>query len=439
MKNKVFRGRGKTRLSAAIAVLMALSLTTWASEAGAANVPIKLQLWGDTSIAEKQFAQYLKSFPKESAGQTLIVSSAGKGDQEALQKFRLQLAAGKNIPDIIQLNYSALPEFAEAGVLADISPYVKKYLANVTPAARTLMTYNKKYFAFPYEVKAKLWFYRTDLFKQAGIDVTTVKTQSDFIAAGKKLQTVAPNSSMWNLGTNPAQYAWAMIVSGNGASYSQKTPCKITVGTDKGTAAAFRAIKDLRESGVVNTKFDDWTPEWQAGLADGTIASTLLASWFPQFLQQYAPDLAGKWGVTTWPTIGGAKGGSESAGSVFVITKASKNKAAAAAFLANSLMTKKGAKDFALANPGYLPNVESALNDPAIRNSKYFGTSLVDAYKAASKSYSIFPFDPAALKETSVLQAQMALYLASNEKDPSSFLKTAQEELTAQVGCPFKK
>jgi ABC-type glycerol-3-phosphate transport system substrate-binding protein len=419
-------------LTAAMLAGCATSTET-ATETG----PITMQVWGDTGIAEAQFEQFKSAFPAESEGLSIEVSSAGQNDADSLEKFRLALASGEDIPDILQLNYSAVPEFAEAGVLSDISAYTEPFVGNVTEAAQTLMKYNGTAIAFPYEVKEKLWFYRSDLFEQAGIDVTAVQTQADFIEAGRKLQAVAPNSYMWNLGPNPEQYAWAMIVSGNDARYSTQDPCEIVVGSDEGTAAAFQAVKDLRESGVVNTNFDDFSPEWQAALADGTIASTLLASWFPQFLQQYAPDLAGKWAVTTWPVIGGAEGGSESAGSVFVIPEGAKHPEAAAAFLANSLMTTAGAKAFVDANPGYIPNVLELLDDPAIANNEYFGTSLIEAYKAAAEDYKIFPFDPAALKETAVLKDQMANYLASSESDPSSFLQAAQDQLDSQVGCPW--
>lgn len=440
----MIRSHQNSRLRTAAAVVAALGITgtalsgcSPAAEIPAESGPITMQVWGDTAIAEAQFADFVKAFPDESEGLKIKVSSAGQNDADSLEKFRLALASGEDIPDILQLNYSAIPEFAEAGVLSDISEYTADYVGNVTDAAQTLMKYDDQTIGFPYEVKEKLWFYRSDLFEQAGIDVTAVKTQEDFIAAGKALQAVAPTSYVWNLGPNPEQYAWAMIVSGNDARYSTREPCEIVVGSDEGTAEAFRAVKTLRESGVVNPNFDDFSPEWQAALADGTIASTLLASWFPQFLQQYAPDLAGKWAVTTWPEIGGAIGGSESAGSVFVIPEAAKNKEAAATFLANSLMTAKGAKSFAQANPGYIPNVTELLSDPDIANNEYFGPSLIEAYEAAAEEYKIFPFDPAALKQTATLKDQMANYLASDEEDPSSFLQAAQDQLASQVGCPY--
>ena len=367
------------------------------------------------------------------------VTAAGGIDSESIEQFRLALSSGQNIPDILQLNYSSIAEFAEAGVLADIGEYVQPYLDDVTEAGKTLMKYGDTFVAFPYEVKTKLWFYRTDLFADAGIDVAQVKTQEDFVAAGKKLQAAHPESYIWNIGPNTEFYNLAMIVSGNGAQFSTKEPCEIVVGSDPGTKQAFQALYDLSREDSVNTTIDDWTPEWQSALADGTIASTLLASWFPTFLQEYAPDLSGKWAVTTWPVIGGAEGGSESAGSLFVIPQASKNKEAAAKFLSGTLLDPKGSQAYVEARGGsYLPAVTSVLNSEFMKNNDYFGTSLSEAFLASGDQFKIFPYDPNAMKEQAVLRDQLVTYLAGSDPDPTQFLQTAQAELAAQVGCPFQ-
>jgi ABC-type glycerol-3-phosphate transport system substrate-binding protein len=204
-------------------------------------------------------------------------------------------------------------------------------------------------------------------------------------------------------------------------------------------ADAYQAMKDLRDSGVVASSIDDFTPQWQSGLADGTVASTLGASWLPAFLEQYAPDLKGKWAVTTWPEIGGAVGGSEAGGAIFVIPDASKHKTEALDFLTKTLMTQKGAASYMKNNPSYIPNVTALLEDPSVQNNAYFGPSLIKTYLEASKNYKIFSYDPAANKETTELSAQLANYLSSSDKSPSSYLQTAQSQLTSQVGCPYTK
>jgi ABC-type glycerol-3-phosphate transport system substrate-binding protein len=429
-------------LATAAALLVGCSTPASAPAQKDASGPVTLQTWGAVTSIQSQFKAYKSAFPTQSKGQSLKVVSAGASDSDSIAKYRLELSSGKNIPDIMELNYSELPEFAESGVLADLSGALKPYLGNVTKAAQALSVYKGKTVAVPLQVNEKLWFYRTDLFKAAGIDPTTVKSQADFIAAGKKLQASSPSSFMWNIGPNPQQYQWGEIVSGNGAAYSTQSPtCKIIVGSNAGVSKAFTAMKTLRTSGVVDSAVDDFTPGWQSGLADNTIASTLGASWLPVFLEQYAPKLSGKWGVTTWPEIGGAANGagSEAGGAIYVISAASKHKAAAEAFITNLLLTKKGVDAYHKVNSTYIPNVTAALNEAALQNDPYFGTSLIKAYLAASKTYKVFPFDPASNAETTALSSSLANYLASSAASPSSALKTAQDQLTSQVGCPYSK
>ncbi|WBU37447.1 ABC transporter substrate-binding protein [Homoserinibacter sp. YIM 151385] len=421
--------------------LVALPLAGCAPSSGSgdgdAGGPVTLLTWGDTKFAELQGETYNDTFPDEEID--LKVVSGGQDDADSLEKFRLALSSGQDIPDIVQLNYSSLAEFAEAGVLADLEPYVGDQLDGITNAGQELMQYDDQLLAVPYEVKTKLWFYRTDLFQEAGIDVAEVRTQDDFIAAGEKLQLVAPESYMWNLGPNPAAYNLGEILSGNGARFSEKEPeCAIVVESDPGVRDGFTALKELRESGVVEPNIDDFSPEWQSGLADGTIASTLLASWFPSFLEEYAPDLAGKWGVTTWPEIGGADGGSEAAGSIFVIPADAPNKDAAARLLAGTLIDDEGAQAYVDARGGSFPSAVAAVVENAKSTpNEYFGDSLATAYEASSENYSVFPYDPASLTEAGIVQEQLVNYLAADDRDPSSFLQTAQQQIESQVGCPY--
>jgi ABC-type glycerol-3-phosphate transport system substrate-binding protein len=406
-------------------------------ETAAADAKFTLMTWGDAKYANNQFALYKQVFPDKARQQTLSVIVGGAGDGDAVKKFRLALSSGSGVPDIMQLNYSAVAEFASQEQLTEIEPYVSDYLPGMSEAAKTLMQYDGKYVAFPYEVKAKLWYYRKDMFAAAGIDVASVKTQADFIAAGKKLQAKYPHSYIWNLAPNPVGYVLGEITSGNGSMIYDRDAKSFVVASNPGLRQAFTALKELRTSGVVNTKFDDFTPDWQKALADGTLPSVPIASWFTTFLPQYAPDGAGKWGVTTWPEIGGAVGGSEAGGSVFVIPAKASNKAAAAEFLASMFMTTEGSTAV-FKQAGQVPNVVAAQSDPAVVNNPYYGADVINAFKAAGKDYKLFPYDPASLAEQTILQNALAKYLASDATDPSAALQEAQQQMTSQIGDPWQ-
>jgi ABC-type glycerol-3-phosphate transport system substrate-binding protein len=425
-------------LSLAVLVAACSSSTPPATDAAANNANIVALTWGDAKYFNTQFAEYQQLFPNDAKQQTLSVTIGGQNDGDAVSKFRLALASHQNIPDIMQMNYSAVPEFASQHQLADISSYVGSYLPAMSPAAKTLMQYNGLYVAFPYEVKEKLWYYRKDMFAAAGIDPTQVKSQQDFIDAGKRLRTKFPSSYMWNLAPNPQAYILGEIISGNGAKLYDKASSKFVVDSDPGVRQAFTAMKDLRNSGVVDPKFDDFTPDWQSALADGTLASVPIASWFSTFLPQYAPAGAGKWGVTVWPEIGGAVGGSEAGGSVFVVPAGAKNKAAAAKFLADMFMTKQGEVDL-FKQQNLIPNVTQAQDDPTVQANSFYGADLIKAFQAAGPTYKLFAYDPAGLKELSILQSALANYLSSSAADPGAALSAAQQQMTAQIGNPYNQ
>jgi ABC-type glycerol-3-phosphate transport system substrate-binding protein len=425
------------------AVALAVSAAAYASTraaSGSAAVKLSLLTWGDPKYAQGQFALFQKYFPKDATGQSLSVVLGGANDADAVNAFRLRLASGHNIPDIVELNRSEVAEFAASGQLANLQPYLQSYIPNMSKAAQTLMQYNGSVVAVPYEVKEKLWYYRKDMFAAAGIDPTKVKTQAQFIAAGHKLQAKFPNSYIWNLAASPQAYILGEITSGNGSQIFDQKTGKFVVANNPGLRKAFQAMAALRASGVVDTQFDDFTPQWQSGLADGTIASVPIAEWFSTFLPQYAPKLTGKWGVTTWPDIGGAGNGagSEAGGSVFVVPKASKNAAAAAKFLADMYMTKTGSL-LLFKHYNGIPNVVAAQNDPSVSKNPFYGASLINAFKAASPTYKIFPYDPAAISEITILNSALDTFLASGSSDPTSALQTAQKQLTAQIGNPYKQ
>jgi ABC-type glycerol-3-phosphate transport system substrate-binding protein len=409
---------------------------------GPAKAALTVQLWGSTTTYGNLWKSYKKNFPKDAQQQTLKLDSAGATDQNSVSAFRLELSSGSNIPDIILLNRTEVPEFAATGQIANIGPLIQKYLPGMSASAKALMDYNGKYIGVPYNINEKLWFYRKDMFAAAGINVNQVKTQAQFIAAGKKLQAKYPGDYIWNIASSPQQYVVGELESGNGTQIYDKKTGKFVVASDPGLKEAFESLAQLRASGVVDTQFDDFSPQWQAALADGQVASVPSGSWMAEFLPTYAPKLAGKWGVTTWPSLGGDKngGGSEAGGPVMVIPSQipTADKDAAVRFLIDMFMTKKGSLlSYPIGN--IVPNVVAAQSAAAVKNNKYFGSSLIDAYKAASANYKVLNYDPAALQEIQIINNSLDTFLASGSTNPSSELATAQQDMSSQIGNPFKQ
>lgn len=399
---------------------------------------------GSPSGIDNRSKLLFEVFPELAAKYRLEPVIAGPKSDDVLRKLRLGFAAGETPPDLVMLQYYQLKEFVRSGVLADVSDIYKPVWDDVPQAALDVVTVDGKQWGGVIQLKSKLWFYRDDLFNKAGIRVQDVITTSDVIAAGKKLQAAVPGSNIWNLGPNfasNAHYNFDMIISGNGGQLWSDARKEYVVDTDPGVRAAFEDLRKIYRAGIT-ASIDDWTPDWEQGFADDTIASTMIAIWFRDhsYLPQWAPDQQGNWAVTTWPEIGGTKngGGSQGGAGITVVPAASKHIEGAKEVLRSLLLTKEGSLAHYRLVPTSFPTFYPAINDPEVRKpDSYFGDSL---YPAILKSFEVFklaPTTPATAMEYSIMNEHLQEYVLG-DISLDEILSRAKKELDTQIGNPWE-
>ena len=194
-----------------LAMLLALAmLLTLTGSCAVAEEKIHLtgMCWGSTAQYEQLVADVLATNPELAEKYEVSWVLGGEGDGDSAEKMRLALSANENLCDFVVLNYTQIPEFARADALVDISGAIAPYEETMTESARTLTQYEGKTIAVPFEVKTKVWFYRSDIFEECGVNVEDVVDTDSFIAAGKKIQEKYPNSYMWNFGSNVSGYTF---------------------------------------------------------------------------------------------------------------------------------------------------------------------------------------------------------------------------------------
>lgn len=414
-------------------VLGMIVMVAFACNTQAAKVKIIVWNWGQSAIHQKNYDDILKAYPELAKKMEVEVRIAGKQDSDSAQKFRLALSANEGLPDIMSVNFTQLPEFAEAGVLENLSSAFRKYKDDLTPAALNLATYKNKYYLFPYQVKTKLWYYRQDIFKEVGIDPNQVKTVDDFIAAGKKLQTKYPNSYMINIGPQSIHYLMWHFVSGYNGRFNDKKGNYI-ISKDPGVRKAFMAIKKIKDSGVA-LPVNDFTPEWNKSFADGSLVSLPISNWMKAFLPRYVPDQAGKWAATSWPeeiAFGDSNGGSGE-----VIPKGSKNKKLAIELLTISRLERK-AQVIIYNNTGHYPCSKSGLADPEVQKpNAFFGENYAAAEAMGFKYYRMYPYTPNSMKEQPIVMQWLDAYL-NNQKTLDEVLKGCEADLRNQIGNAYR-
>ena len=107
---------------------------------------------------------------------------------QATEKATITLAAGSDALDIVYVNEPMLGRFAKAGWLEPLDEYWEKYkeeydLDDIPEAAVDALRYDGKLYAMPFSVNVMFFYYRQDLFEEAGIEPP--ETFEEYLAAAE--------------------------------------------------------------------------------------------------------------------------------------------------------------------------------------------------------------------------------------------------------------
>jgi len=393
--------------------------------------------WGATETQEQMTAQLFAAYPELAEKYEIEWVIGGPHDTDVAERMRMALSSGEYIADFVQLNYTQVPEFAEAGAFHDISGHINRYADKLLDGAINISKYNGTSVVFPFELKPRVWYYRSDLFEQAGVDVTAVRTADDLIAAGQKVQDIAPGTYIWNFGSSMPAYLIFLALSGNGATFTDANGDYI-IASDPGTRRVLEDYKKLVDGGVI-ANISDWTPDWESALYDETIVSQLSAGWLAQsiFLPTYAGDhQAGKWAATTWPQLGGSTGGSDAGGSIFAVPTFAAHPEEAAEFLSYLTLSEAGSKAIFNVISSVPVNID-ALNSPEVQApNPFFGPSLMEAQIAGLNELMVFNYSPKAGAEIDIVMEYFIKAIYS-EMSIDDALNAAQNDLRLMLGNAF--
>lgn len=114
-------------------------------------------------------------------------------DPPFIEKTITDLKAG-TAPDVIFVDGFFIGQFAEAGYLVDLTPFVEKWpdWNNYYDSMKAMVTWKGKVWALPYETDIRPLYYRKDIFKLAGLPVPwEPKSWDDLLNAARTLKANA--------------------------------------------------------------------------------------------------------------------------------------------------------------------------------------------------------------------------------------------------------
>lgn len=153
----------------------------------AEKVTLRFAQWGLSEKAtEEVFKKMASSFEAANPNVKVEFVSFPYGD---LKQQVLTMAAGGDVPDVVQISESWLNSFIASGYVAELDGLLNKdYIADIYPNLLNDMKSNNKLYAVPWIVSPYVLFYNKELFKQAGLDPNAPpKTYDEIISYGQKL------------------------------------------------------------------------------------------------------------------------------------------------------------------------------------------------------------------------------------------------------------
>jgi raffinose/stachyose/melibiose transport system substrate-binding protein len=155
--------------------------TTAPAAAGAQKV-----IWWDIAVDE----------PNKSIFDGIVADFNAQSPNAQVEKqtiqndpFKTKLAAAMQAgtpPDLFQSwGGGVLKAYVDAGLMQDITEAIKDFSGTLSPAAVGVYSFDGKTYAVPFNQGMVGFWYNTDLFSKAGVEVP--KTWTDYLAATQKI------------------------------------------------------------------------------------------------------------------------------------------------------------------------------------------------------------------------------------------------------------
>ncbi|WP_258724926.1 ABC transporter substrate-binding protein [Cellulomonas sp. NS3] len=319
--------------AAALAGVTALALAACSGGSGDAADPSAAAEEGGTLTVwawEPTLEQVVEDFEAANEGVEIELVNAGTGNDQytALQNA---VAAGSGVPDVAQVEYYALPQFALGESVADLTDLGAGELdGTFTPGPWSSVTVGEGIYGLPMDSGPMALFYNEEVFTKHGITVPT--TWDEYVAAAKALHAADPNVYITN-DTGDAGFATSMIWQAGGQPF-QVDGTDVTLDlADEGSTRFAETWQQLLDEDLV-APISSWSDEWYQGLGDGSIATLTIGAWMPANLESGVEAGAGKWRVAPMPQWeAGEEATAENGGSALSVMEASENKELAYAFL----------------------------------------------------------------------------------------------------------
>lgn len=319
--------------------LSAMSLTACGSDSasesggeGFDEADIEAALQEETTLTVWSFSaemtQIAEAFEKKYPAVTVEVTNPS----DIYTSLQNAIDAGSGAPDIVTIEYFALPQFALTGALADLSEFGLDGLGELySPSVWSAVNVGEQLVALPRGDGPMALFYNKTVFDQHGIAVP--ETWEQYVAAARTIHESDPTAYITSDVGDPSLIT-GLIWQAGGRPFGIEGETEVSVNLqDEGSQEFAGTWNELLTNDLL-APIASWTDEWYRALADGKIASLISGAWMAGSLPSSVPAGEGQWRVARLPAFedGSVENGVWGGGGEAIVEQ-SENKLAAAGFL----------------------------------------------------------------------------------------------------------
>ncbi|GAA1700807.1 sugar ABC transporter substrate-binding protein [Microbacterium sediminicola] len=341
----------------------------------------EITYWAWAPSSADQVAAFEAEYPNVTVN---LVNAGTSADQyTALQNA---IMAGSGAPDVAQIEYYAMPQFALTGGLLDLTSFGFGDLeADYSASTWGSVALDGGIYGLPQDSGPMAMFYNATIFDEFGLEVPT--TWDEYIEVARQLHEADPTKYITS-DSGDAGFTQSMIWQAGGRPYSTTDGTDVTIDlNDAGATEWAEMWQTLIDEGLLSD-ISGWSNEWFTGLGNGTLATLVTGAWMPSNFESSVPQSAGEWRVAPMPTYdGGEAVSAENGGSAQAVLAGTENAALAAGFLKWLNNSDESVNMFV--ETGGFPATTATLNSEEFQSatSEYFGGQAInEVLVAASES-----------------------------------------------------
>lgn len=277
----------------AAAALLTAGCTTNAS--GGDSGTVELSYWAWAPNLDKVVSIWNEQNPD-----IQVTVHKQDGGDPAITKLLTAIKAGSGAPDLIQAEYQKIPTLVSSDALADISGQGASDIeSNFAPGVWDSVTLGSDaIYAIPQDTGPMMFYYRADILDK--LELTVPTTWDEYAEVARAVHAADPSAFLGTFSANDAGWFTGMAQQA-GASWWGIDGDAWSINIDETpTQKVAEYWGGLVQEGAIDNK-PMYTPEWNAGLNDGTQVGWLSAVWAPGVLSGNAADTAGMWEVAPMP------------------------------------------------------------------------------------------------------------------------------------------